>query len=121
MDTENKTESVENIVPEDPIEKIPEEQPTVDVVEVSHSKDYILMKNAMTHSNFLKKVASDRINYLADTMKITQDEATELMDLCNSKGYDILPTDAYGRLTAVENNVDDIILLIADLIGGVTA
>ena len=62
-----------------------------------------VLKNRMENGTpFLKAMAMERIRALADNLEITQQEAKELQAIAESRGLDVLPKDAYGRLTAVE-------------------
>ena len=86
---------------------------------MEHTHDYTLLRNRMTNGTaFLKAHAIARINALADNLTITQEEATELLALANQNGVDVLPTDALARLSAVEQETEDLTLMMADLIGG---
>lgn len=51
---------------------------------------------------FLREIAKQRINALADDFTISQKEAEELLNIAEQNGVDILPEDAYGRLEKLE-------------------
>ena len=64
---------------------------------------YDILKNRLTNGNaFVKQTAIDRINALADTLEITQEQAEELLALAESKGVDVLPEDLSARLAELE-------------------
>ena len=85
----------------------------------THSNDYTLLKGRMENgSPFLKKNALERIAALANGFVISQGEAEELAALAQKNGSDILPTDALGRLDAVEQTTDELTLMMAQMIGG---
>ena len=78
-----------------------------------------VLKNRMENGTpFLKAMALERIRALADNLEITEQEAEELRALAEAKGVDILPQDALGRLTALEETTEDLTLILADMMGG---
>ena len=82
-----------------------------------------VLKNRMNNGvPFLKAMAMERINALADNLEITQAEAEELTAIANTNGVDVLPQDALGRLTMLEQQnqeQDEALMELAALTGGV--
>ena len=69
-----------------------------------------VLKNRMQNGTpFLKSMAMERINALADNLEITQAEARELTKIAQAKGLEVLPADAMTRLSHVEEAVNSII------------
>lgn len=88
---------------------------------IVHSNDYNLLKGRITNGHpFLKADALARINALANDLSITQEEASELTNLAKENGVDVMPNDAMGRLNAVEQTTDELTLMVAEMIGGVS-
>ena len=86
---------------------------------MEHTLDYHLIYNSLTNGKpFTKERALTRIKGLADSFAITHEEAQELEALAREKGVDALPGDALGRLTNVEEKTDELILAMADMMGG---
>lgn len=67
---------------------------------------YDLLKNRLTNgAPYTKEAALSRINALADSLEITQEQAEELTALANAAGLDALPKDTGERLAVVERGV----------------
>ncbi len=67
---------------------------------------------------FLREDALMRINDLANRFLLTTEETNELTAIAQQKGLDVMPEDAMGRLTKVEQESNELTLLLADMIGG---
>lgn len=68
---------------------------------------YDLLKNRLTNGTpFLRTSAIERINALADTLEITQNQADELTAIATENGVDVLPDDATARLERIERTLD---------------
>ena len=78
-----------------------------------------VLKNRMENGTpFLKSMALERIRALADNLEITEQEEQELRALAEEKGLEVLPQDAMGRLTALEETTEDLTLILAEMMGG---
>lgn len=68
---------------------------------------YEILKNRLTNgTQFLKQNAIDRINALADSLEITQEEAEKLLSLAESNGSDVLDSNVMERLERIEKIVN---------------
>ena len=73
--------------------------------------------NRLTNGTpFTTDTAQARITALADALEITQEEADELFALAKEHGTSGATLDE--RVDALEQANDDIILMMADMIGG---
>ena len=78
-----------------------------------------VLRNRMENGTpFLKSRALERIRALADNLESTEQEEQELRALAEAKGLEVLPQDALGRLTALEETTEDLTLILADMMGG---
>ena len=78
---------------------------------------YELLKNRMTNGKpFLKTRALEKINLLV--LDLTEEQTKELENLANQHGVEVLPEDAMGRLSLVEQTAEENTLMLAELIGG---
>lgn len=83
------------------------------------TNNYMVLKNRMSNGMaFLRDKMLTRINYLANMLEISQEEATELAELANRSGVDVLPEDAMGRLAISESRLDDVEAALADVFYG---
>ena len=81
-----------------------------------------VLKNRMENgSPFLKARALERIQVMLDSLEITEQQAMELRAIAEAKGADILPMDAMGRLTAVEQETRLQRKMLQVLVAGDTA
>lgn len=70
---------------------------------------YELLKNRLENGHpFLKSVATERINALANALEITQEQADELMALVESNGVDVMPEDFSERLARIEEVIEKV-------------
>lgn len=68
---------------------------------------YEVLKNRLTNGTaFLLQTALERINALADTLEITQDQADELITIAQKNGVDVLPDDIQSRIDRIEHILD---------------
>lgn len=95
-------------------------------METTHTVHFQLLKNRMENGTpFLREDAVTRISALANRLELTEQESQTLLALAESKGLDVLPRDAMGRLERVEQSAmdletatEELTLVMADLIGG---
>lgn len=82
---------------------------------------YDILKNRMTNGTpFVKETAVARINSLADTLVITQEQATELIALAEQYGVDILPENYSERITKLEATDAELYEALDMILKGVT-
>ena len=85
--------------------------------EKTHSAKYRVLCNRLTNGTpFTTDTAQARITALADALEITQEEADELAALAKAHGTSGATLEE--RVDVLEQANDDIILMMADLIGG---
>ena len=85
--------------------------------EKTHSAKYQVLYNRLTKGTpFTTDTEQARITALADALEITQEEADELFALAKEHGTSGATLEE--RVDALEQANDDIILMMADLIGG---
>ncbi len=78
---------------------------------------YELLKNKMTNgSPFTKADARKWIDALP--LSVTPEQVRELEEIANTHGLDFLPEDGEGRLTNAENTIDELVVAVADIMGG---
>lgn len=71
---------------------------------------YDVLKNRLSNgSPYLLTTAMERINALADTLEITQEQAEELTALANQHGLDAMPENLEGRVETLEEALNMIL------------
>lgn len=82
---------------------------------------YDVLKNRLTNGKpFMISAATTRINALADNLEITQEEATELLELANANGVAETTTveDRLAALEAASLEHDTALMELAALLTG---
>ena len=71
---------------------------------------YEVLKNRLTNGDpYLTTTAMDRINALADSLEITQEQAEELTNLAQMHGLDAMPEDLATRVDTLEEALNMIL------------
>ena len=78
--------------------------------------DYQVLKNRLTNGHpFIIEGALARINALADNLAITQEQATELIELAKANGVEALPTDYVTRMDNFEQRMWELEAAVMEL------
>ena len=71
---------------------------------------YDVLKNRLTNGEpYLLTTAMERINALADTLEITQEQAEELTALAKQNGLAAMPENLEGRVETLEEALNMIL------------